>query len=225
MYLIHLQPLQLDMLYLEVLPIVNYGEFLEVISDLAKKYEMYIIPGSYHSEESKQNVSMVIGPDGILWEQEKHLPAIIHFKGKKFKEGIDIGVVPRRTFVCNTELGRIAIIICRDFLDIDLRVELKNFEPPVDILVNPAFTPVTADFNAAHFDARRSVYAYCFFANVGEFGESLIYTPEKERTERRIPPREEGLIYKEIDLFNLRSERQKWENEQKKQRLFIQSTR
>jgi len=44
----------------------------------------------------------------------------------------------------------------------DLRVELKNFEPPVDIILNPAFTPVTTDFNAGHFDARRSIYAYCF---------------------------------------------------------------
>jgi len=30
-----------------------------------------------------------------------------------------------------------AIVICRDFLDMDLRVELKNFEPPVDVVINP----------------------------------------------------------------------------------------
>ncbi|MFX1369357.1 MAG: hypothetical protein ACFFAY_12235, partial [Promethearchaeota archaeon] len=85
--------------------------------------------------------------------------------------------------------------------------------------------PVTADFKAAHFDARRSIYAYCFFANVAEFGDSLIYTPEKERVERSIPPREEGLIYKDVQLFQLRSERKKWEKQQEKQRSFIQSTR
>jgi predicted amidohydrolase len=107
----------------------------------------------------------------------------------------------------------------------DLRVELKNFEPPIDIVLNPAFTPVTADFKATHFDARRSIYAYCFFANVAEFGDSLIYTPEKDRTERIIPAKEEGLIYKDIDLFKLRSERKKWEKEQKKEKGFIQSTR
>jgi hypothetical protein len=107
----------------------------------------------------------------------------------------------------------------------DLRVELKNFEPPVDIILNPAFTPVTADFKAAHFDARRSIYAYCFFANIAEFGNSFIHTPEKDRTKRTIPPKEEGLIYKDVDLFKLRSERKKWEKEQKKETLFIQSTR
>lgn len=203
----------------------NYGVLLEEISNLAKTYEMYIIPGSYHDQETKRNVSMVIGPNGILWEQVKHIPATIHFKGKKFKEGIEMGSFPRKTIVCNTEYGRIAITICRDFLDMDLRVELKNFEPPVDLIFNPAFTPVTADFKAAHFDARRSIYAYCFFANIGEYGNSLIYTPEKERTERTIPPKEEGLIYKDIDLFKLRSERKKWQKIHEKEKQFIQSTR
>ena len=204
---------------------LNYDIFLEEISTLAKIYEMYIIPGSYHDQTTKRNLSVVIGPEGVLWEQEKHIPAIIHFTGKKFKETIDTSSLPRKTIVCNTEFGRIAILICRDFLDMDLRVELKNFEPPVDIIINPAFTPVTADFKAAHFDARRSIYGYCFFANVAEFGESHIYTPEKDRTERLIPAREEGLIYKDIDLFTLRSERKKWEKEQKKEIQFIQSTR
>ena len=204
---------------------LNYDIFLEEISTLAKIYDMYIIPGSYHDQTTKRNLSVVIGPEGVLWEQEKHIPAVIHFGGKRFEEMIDTSSLPRKTIVCNTEFGRVAIVICRDFLDMDLRVELKNFEPPVDIIINPAFTPVTADFKAAHFDARRSIYSYCFFANIAEFGESHIYTPEKDRTERLIPTREEGLIYKDIDLFKLRSERKKWEKEQKKERLFIQSTR
>ena len=204
---------------------LNYDIFLEEISTLAKNYGMYIIPGSYHDQTTKRNLSVVIGPEGVLWEQEKHIPAIIHFGGKRFKETIDTSSLPRKIIVCNTEFGRIAIVICRDFLDMDLRVELKNFEPPVDIIINPAFTPVTADFKAAHFDARRSIYSYCFFANVAEYGESHIYTPEKDRTERLIPTKEEGLIYKDINLFKLRSERKKWEKEQKKERLFIQSTR
>ncbi|MFX1434468.1 MAG: hypothetical protein ACFFB1_11885, partial [Promethearchaeota archaeon] len=86
-------------------------------------------------------------------------------------------------------------------------------------------TPVTADFKAVHFDARRSIYAYTFFANIADFGNSLIYTPEKERVERNLPPKQEGLIYKDVDLFRLRSERKKWEKEQKKEVQFIQSTR
>jgi predicted amidohydrolase len=199
-----------------------YNELMEDVTSLAKEYEMYIIPGSYHDQQTKRNISLVIGPEGILWRQEKHIPATIQHEGKRFTEGIDTDIPPRKTIICNTKYGRIAIMICRDFLDMDLRVELKNFEPPVDLVFNPAFTPVTADFRAAHFDARRSIYTYCFFANVAEFGDSFIYTPEKERVERNIPGKTEGLIYKDVDIFSLRSERKKWEKEQKR---FIQSTR
>ncbi len=213
------------LLFPEMIIDLNYGELLEDISDLAKLYEMYIIPGSFHDQETKRNIARVFGPDGILWEQEKHIPSIIRFEGTEIKEGIGVGDLPRNVIVCNTEFGRIAIIICRDFLDMDLRVELKNFEPAVDIILNPAFTPVTADFKATHFDARRSIYAYCFFANIAEFGDSLIYTPEKDRTERNLPIKEEGLIFKDIDLFKLRSERKRWEKLQKKEKQFIQSTR
>jgi len=205
---------------------LSYEELFKEISNMTKFYKMYIVPGSFHDQETHRNISMVFGPEGILWEQEKHIPAIIKTgEGNRFKEGIEASSLPRKTIICDTEYGRIAIIICRDFLDMDLRVELKNFEPPIDIILNPAFTPVTADFKAAHFDARRSIYAYCFFANIGEYGESLIYTPEKDRTERILPPKEVGLIFKDIDLFKLRSERKKWEKEQEKEQLFIQSTR
>jgi predicted amidohydrolase/tetratricopeptide (TPR) repeat protein len=204
---------------------LKYKQFLDDLLDLAKRNQMYIIPGSYHNIEKKSNISLVIGPEGILWQQEKHIPAIISLEKGRFKEGIDTSILPHKTIVCNTEYGRIAIAICRDFLDMDLRVELKNFEPPIDIILNPAFTPVTADFKAVHFDARRSIYAYTFFANIAEYGGSLIYTPEKERIERNVPPREEGLIYKEVDLFRLRSERKKWEIEQIKEKGFIQSTK
>ncbi len=210
------------LLFPELTVDLNYEELLEEMINLAKAYKMYIIPGSYHDQKTRRNISTVVGPEGILWRQEKHIPAIIHYKGKTFREGIEFEAFSRKAIVSNTEFGRVAVTICRDFLDMDLRVELKNFEPPVDLIFNPAFTPVTADFQAAHFDARRSIYAYCFFANVAEFGGSFIHTPEKERVERKISPKEENLIYKDIDLFSLRSERKKWEREQKQ---FIQSTR
>jgi len=213
------------LIFPEMMIDMNDRQMLEDLIKLSKSYEMYIVPGSYHDLNSKKNVCKVISPDGILWEQEKHIPAIIHLSGKRFKEGIVTGSLPRKIAIVNTKFGRIAIAICRDFLDMDLRVELKNFEPPVDIIINPAFTPVTADFKAIHFDARRSIYAYCFFCNVAEFGESLIYTPEKDRTERILPVKKEGLIFKDVNLFKLRSERKKWEIEKKKETQFIQSTR
>jgi predicted amidohydrolase len=204
---------------------LNHDHLFEEIKDLAKLYNMLIIPGSFHDPETRKNTSIVIGPTGPLWRQEKHIPAIIHYQGKRFKEGINFETSQRETVVCNTKYGTIAIAICRDFLDMDLRVELKNSEPPVDLIFNPAFTPVTEDFRAAHFDARRSIFAYCFFANIAEIGDSFIFTPERDQKERKIPSKEEGLIYKDIDLFRLRSERKRWEKERAKERPFIQSTR
>ncbi len=204
---------------------LGYKQLREDLLAYAKTYKMIIIPGSYHDPKTRRNLSLVISPEGVLWEQEKHIPAIISYGGERITEGIDVAASPQKVMIGDTEFGRIAITICRDFLDMDLRVELKNSDPPVDLVFNPAFTPVTAAFRAAHFDARRTIYAYCFFANVGEFGDSFIFSPEKDRVERTIPPKEEKLIYKEIDLFRLRSERKKWEIERRKRKPFIQSTR
>ncbi|MHA2313828.1 MAG: tetratricopeptide repeat protein [Candidatus Hermodarchaeia archaeon] len=204
---------------------LNYPLLMNALQEYSKKYNMYIIPGSYHDRDTRRNISPVISPEGILWTQEKHIPATITINGKRFTEGIEVGEKPQKTIVCDTIYGRIAIIICRDFMDMDLRVELKNSEPPIDLIFNPSFTPVIADFKAAHFDARRSIYAYCFFANIAEFGDSQIYSPEKERIERSIPKGEEGLIFKDVDIFKLRSERKKWELLANKDRAFIQSTR
>ncbi|MHA1950437.1 MAG: tetratricopeptide repeat protein [Candidatus Thorarchaeota archaeon] len=203
---------------------LSYKELADDVENLAKEHSIFIIPGSFHDSETRRNVCRIYGPEGILWEQEKHIPAIIHIEGKRFLEKIETATGPKNTIICNTEYGRIAIAICRDFLDMDLRVELKNADPPVDLIINPAFTPVTVDFRAAHFDARRSIYAYCFFANVAEFGDSLIYSPEKERTELNVPAKKEDIIYKDVDLFQLRAERKRWEESRKKM-SFIQSTR
>ncbi len=213
------------LLFSELAIDLNHSLLLNTLQEYSRIYNMYIIPGSYHDRDTRRNISPVISPEGILWTQEKHIPATITYDGKRFTEGIEVGEKPRKTIVCDTIYGRMAIIICRDFMDMDLRVELKNSEPPIDLIFNPSFTPVTADFKAAHFDARRSIYAYCFFANIAEFGDSLIYTPEKDRIERTIPKGEEGLIFKDVDLFKLRSERKKWELITNNDKAFIQSTR
>ena len=189
---------------------------------LANQTGITIVPGSYHDVAGRRNVATVIGPEGILWEQEKQLPAIIQVGEKRIEEAILPG--PKPMVVANTRFGRVAIVICRDFLDLDLRVALRRCTPGVDIVLNPAFTPVTADFQAAHFEARRSIYAYCFFCNVAEFGGSSINTPEKDRTSRTLPAGQEGLLWKDIDLIGLREERQKWA-EIRSRSGFIQSTR
>ena len=189
---------------------------------LAARTQMTIVAGSHHDVRRRRNVSTVFGPESVLWEQEKHLPSIITVEGRRIEEGIRSG--PKPIVVANTRFGRVAVVICRDFLDLDLRVALRRCSPPIDIILNPAFTPVTADFQAAHFEARRSLFAYCFFCNVAEFGGSAINTPEKDRTIRTLPAGTEGLLYKDVDLLELRAEREKWAELRGRPR-FIQSTR
>ena len=197
---------------------------LAPLVDWARATGGYVVPGAFHVPETRASVCRVIGPTGILWEQEKHIPAIVTVDGRRMTEGIRSSP-RRRIVVANTRFGRIAVAICRDFLDLDLRVELRNADPPVDIVLNPAFTPVTADFEAAHFEARRSLYAHCMFCNAARFGRSLISSPEKEHRRRRLPPGKEALLVKDVDLLALRAARRHWETVRGADARFIQSTR
>jgi predicted amidohydrolase len=164
----------------------------------------------------------VFGPQGVVWEQEKHLPAILSLGGRQVHEPIPAG--PKPVVVANTQFGRVAIVICRDFLDLDLRVALRRCTPAVDLILNPAFTPVTADFQAAHFEARRSLFAYCFFCNAAEFGGSAINTPEQSRRRRALPAGREAILWKDVDLVGLRAQRGEWADIRGRPQ-FIQSTR
>lgn len=210
------------LLFPELTVDLNHRELLRVLLDQAHAFGMWIIPGAFHDRQQRTNLSRVIGPRGVLWEQPKHIPAIVSFGGRRTAERLRLDASPT-VIVGATPLGRIAITTCRDFLDMDLRVALKNADPPVDIVLNPAFTPVTADFEAAHFEARRSLYACCVFANFAQFGGSLIHSPEKSRRKVSLPPGREGLLHRDLDLFGLRAERQHWDLERGGR--FIQSTR
>jgi pimeloyl-ACP methyl ester carboxylesterase/predicted amidohydrolase len=198
-------------------------ELFEPLIAWARQTGGYVVPGAFHVAESRVNVCRVVGPSGIVWEQEKHIPASLVLDGRRITEGIRPS--GRRLTIADTRFGRIAVAICRDFLDLDLRVELKNTEPPVDIVLNPAFTPVTEDFEAAHFEARRSLYAYCLFCNVARYGNSRISSPEKEQRRRRLPPGREALLFKDVDLMALRAARRRWQTLRGEEARFIQSTR
>ena len=198
-------------------------ELLETLTAWARQTGAYVVSGAFHVPESYANLCHVVGPSGVLWQQEKHIPASLVLGGRRVTEGIRPS--GRRVTIADTRFGRIAVAICRDFLDLDLRVELKNTEPPIDIVLNPAFTPVTDDFEAAHFEARRSLYAYCLFCNAARFGNSRICSPEKEHRRRRLPPGREALLFKDVDLLALRAARRRWETLRGKESRFIQSTR
>lgn len=203
----------------EMLLDLNHDLLVRAVEDAARSGPI-VIAGGFHDEATKMNLARAYGPNGLLWEQPKHVPAML--AGGKIVERIRVPE-PRRSIVAETTVGRIAIAICRDFLDVDLRVAIKHAEPPVDVLSNPAFTPVTADFEAAHFEARRSLYAYEVFCNHAVFGRSTILAPERGGRRRTLSPGVEDVLVKDVDLEGLRAERTRWETARKPR--FVQSTR
>ncbi len=188
---------------------------------LARAHDLVIVSGGHHDEVTRHNVCRVIGPEGLLWQQRKHIPAVLRSQGSWIEEPIATPPTPIYV-VASTALGRIAITICRDFLDLDVRVALKNTEPAIDLVLNPAFTPVTADFDAAHFESRRSLYACTVFCNFARFGGSGIESPEK-RAAVHVPAGEERVEVVDVPLLAMRAERSAWD--ERARRRFIQSTR
>jgi predicted amidohydrolase len=192
------------------------------VHDLARIHSVLIVTGGNHDEATRSKVCSVIGPEGLLFHQRKHVPAVLRSEDGWLEEPIDPPLQPLFV-VASTPIGRLAIAVCRDFLDLDLRVALKNAEPPVDILVNPAFTPVTADFQSAHAEARRALYACTVFCNFAPFGGSLVSSPQKGAAPAPIPPGEERIAWLDVPLFELRAERRHWDA--RAHARFIQSTR
>lgn len=201
---------------------LNHAVLERRVLELARERRMLLVLGGYHDETTRANVCTVVGPEGVLWQQRKHIPAVLRSGGEWVEEPIEAPASPLYV-VGATHLGRIAITICRDFLDLEARVALKNSEPPVDVLLNPAFTPVTADFRAAHFEARRALYACCVFCNFAVFGDSSVESPDKRARPISIPAGEERVEIAEVPLFAMRAERSAWDA--KAQRRFVQSTR
>ncbi len=206
----------------ELLADLEHPELRAGLERLAREAGLYLVPGAYHDAARRMGVCRVLGPEGPAWEQPKYIPATLKLAGKRVVEPIRRpaeGVIT----VASTRVGRMAVVICRDFLDLDVRVALRNAEPPVDVVLNPAFTPVTADFAAAHLESRRSIYAACLFCNVATFGGSRITSPEKRRQSQVLGPGRTGLLVQELDLSTMRAERARWAEHSHER--FIQSTR
>lgn len=201
---------------------LNHELLARRAQQLARDRHVMLVLGGYHDETTRTNTCVVLGPEGLLWQQRKHIPALLRSGGDWVQEPIETTGSPVY-IVGGTHIGRIAVAVCRDFLDLELRVALKNSEPPIDVVINPAFTPVTVDFQAAHLEARRALYACTVFCNFAVFGGSCIETPEKCSGRIELAAGEERLAIADIPLFAIRAERRVWDAQA--HRRFIQSTR
>lgn len=200
---------------------LNHARLATAAQELAHEHHMILVLGGYHDETARTNVCTVLGPDGLLWRQRKHIPALLRSGATWVDEPIETS--SPTSVVATTHLGRIAIAICRDFLDLELRVALKNAEPPIDLVLNPSFSPVTGDFRAAHYEARRALYACTVFCNFAVFGGSCLTSPEKSAPDIEMPAGEERLEIAELPMFAIRAERRAWDA--RAHQRFIQSTR
>jgi hypothetical protein len=80
------------------------------------------------------------------------------------------------------------------------------------------------DFQAAHFGARRALYACTVFCNLAVFGGSRIESPEKSGRRIELAAGEERLEVADVPLFTIRAERSAWDAPEPTAD-FIQSTR
>jgi pimeloyl-ACP methyl ester carboxylesterase/predicted amidohydrolase len=201
---------------------LNHARLATIAEELARDHKLIVVLGGYHDETARTNVCTVLGPEGLLWRQRKHIPALLRSGPVWIEEPIETTASPIY-IVATTRIARIAIAICRDFLDLELRLALKNSEPAVDLVINPAFSPVTADFRAAHLEARRALYACTVFCNFAAFGGSCFESPDKAAPAVELPAGEERLEVAEVPVFAIRAERAAWDA--RAHRRFIQSTR
>jgi predicted amidohydrolase len=89
------------------------GPFTHIIGERAKKYQMYVIPGTLFELEGGKlyNTSPLIGPDGLLIGKFRKM----HPENAWAKHEIGCGITPGDGYpLFNTELGKIGIMIDMD---------------------------------------------------------------------------------------------------------------
>ena len=131
------------------------SEFVSVLLDYAKQYEMYIVGGTYYKKTDKGYVSIcpIVMPDGVHYT-EKINPS--PFEKSSFKNSAD-GVIPGHwvKLFKGTKIGDFAVTICLDYTDDELRVKLKKDE--LDFLIITAFNGKTEQFSGSmQTDVQRS---------------------------------------------------------------------
>lgn len=149
-----------------------------------------VIAGTLNDGE--QNVCHVLGPDGaLLWQQPKMNRFVIE-RGElrnapdpiPEQGGVeDIDISDRRIRVADLPFGRVAVLVCLDFILPETHALLANMQ--VNCIFVPAMTPQRERFETlawAHAAASEATTFFCNAPNSPEFGpeaRSFVYTPEK----------------------------------------------
>ena len=147
-----------------------------------------IVAGTSHV--AGQNVCHVLGPDGrILWQQAKMnrfviLPGELQTAPEPIPEQggtEDIDISDRVVRIADFPFGRVAVLVCLDFILPETYSVLANMQ--VNCIIVPAMTPNSRRFDTlawAHAAASRATTVFCNAPNCPGFGpdaRSFVYTP------------------------------------------------
>ena len=176
---------------------------LKEITDLAKKYSIYLVVGSHPSllradgdvvaDGRVRQTCWVVRPDGVFIERydKIHLfDVTVNDKATSYKESDVIEPGELVLKVIDVDGFKVGLSICYDLRFPELYRELTNLGAEV-LLVPAAFTYVTGK---AHWDillAARAIENQCYVLGVGQcgwhnetrqtYGHSVLYAPFGER--------------------------------------------
>ena len=156
------------------------SEFVSVLLDYAKQYEMYIIGGTYYKKTDNGYISIcpIVMPNGVHYT-EKINPS--PFEKSSFQNSTD-GVIPGHCVKLfkGTKIGDFAVTICLDYTDDKLRVKLNKDE--LDFLIITAFNGKTEQFSGSmQTDVQRSedglylIYSNTLSKQMKGEGRSALY--------------------------------------------------
>src|SRR6185295_7226335 len=56
---------------------LNHELLARRAQQLAHDHRVMLVLGGYHDETTRANMCVVLGPDGVLWQQRKQIPALL----------------------------------------------------------------------------------------------------------------------------------------------------
>ncbi len=173
------------------------GQLRDGLATQTGDFPKLVVAGTLLDEG--RNVCPVLGPDGrTVWEQAKMnrfriLPDELPDAPQPIPERggqEDIDISERTIRIADLPFGRVAVLVCLDFILPETYSVLANMQ--VNCIIVPAMTPTTRRFETlawAHAAASRATTIVCSAPNCPEFSSdarSFVYTPIRSHDPLRI---------------------------------------
>ncbi len=140
------------------------------LQDFAKRKKAFIIAGFFYNEQC-QNCCYIFDPKGKIHKQYKLNPAPdenneVHRAHEQLKKEIKVFV--------STPVGDFAVLVCYDFTDTSLLMELRG---KIDHLIIITMNKSVERFDTDAISSARNNYHHIFLCNTAKYGWSAIYGP------------------------------------------------